>query len=71
LGLNSGFGDSAGGGRGADLCVCILAGSFPMEALSMTEPVTAYDGGMLADLLRSMGGRRNGGGSAPFDDCAA
>lgn len=41
FGFNSGFGEGLGGGRGAVRCVCKLVGSFPIEALSMTEPVTA------------------------------
>lgn len=65
LGFSSGLGDGVGGGRRTGLDVRSPAGSFPIAAPSRTEPVTSYEGGLLADLLRSVLGRRNGGSSGP------
>lgn len=62
----SGFGDGVGGGgRRAGLDVRSPAGSFPIDAPSRTEPVTLYEGGLLADLLRSVLGRRKVGSEPP------
>lgn len=67
LTMDSGLGDGVGGGRGTGLDVRSSAGSFPIDAPSSTDPVTLYEGGLLADLLRSVLGRRKGGGSEPPD----
>lgn len=53
--------DGVGGGRDTGCDVRSSAGSFPIDAPSNTEPVTLYEGGLLADRLRSVLGRRNGG----------
>ena len=56
-----GFTSGLVGGCGTGRLGRSPAGSFPIAALSKTEPVTLYDGGLLADLLRSAPGRGNGG----------
>lgn len=60
--------DCVDGGRGTGLCDCLGAGSFPIDAPSKTEPVTLYEGGLLADLHRSGTGRKSGG-SGPCCAC--
>lgn len=62
FGFTSGRRVSIGGGRRTGLWVLSSAGSFPTDARSTTEPTASYEGGLLADALRSGVGRNDGPG---------
>lgn len=47
------------------LWVLVSAGSFPICDRSATEPIESYEGGLLADALRSGVGRRISGSGPP------